>query len=293
MAAVRPSNTSMNFYWTTRRHIPEDSIVMHLLKAFLGNGSVNTVNVQQWKIFQWTNYCALLGNNAPMKTLARNHVTCFLCGLPYVTIEVCFMCVVRAEAIHVWRGLENNTSSVQFSSVQFSVGDSHRNFVVEEDLTCELKTLCVIIKVILKVLQLFAVTSEDPINRLTNPNPRLSHSNTRQYFSKSLLWEPQVQQWNTNYWNTSVSIFIKIYRRVCGIHGKVHLSNYTNELSYETTWLKVGTTRLHFNWNLLIEVQQIRERFNSVHRKFRELGSTMNQYEWRPELPYNFLWQLN
>jgi hypothetical protein len=45
-----------------------------------------------------------------------------------------------------------------------------------EDLTCELKTSCVIITVILTVLQLFVVTtSEDPMNPITNPNLRLSH----------------------------------------------------------------------------------------------------------------------
>jgi hypothetical protein len=39
--------------------------------------------------------------------------------------------------------------------------------------------VCVIIIVMLNVLQLFvATTSEDPINRFTNPNPRLSHPNT-------------------------------------------------------------------------------------------------------------------
>jgi hypothetical protein len=27
------------------------------------------------------------------------HVTCFLCGLRYTTIELCFLCVVRAERI--------------------------------------------------------------------------------------------------------------------------------------------------------------------------------------------------
>jgi hypothetical protein len=31
--------------------------------------------------------------------LARNHVTCFLCGLPYATIELGFLCVVHAEHI--------------------------------------------------------------------------------------------------------------------------------------------------------------------------------------------------
>jgi hypothetical protein len=42
--------------------------------------------------------------------------------------------------------------------------------------------VCVIITVILKVLQLFvATTSEDPINRFTNPNPLLSHCDTWKY----------------------------------------------------------------------------------------------------------------
>jgi hypothetical protein len=42
-----------------------------------------------------------------------------------------------------------------------------RKFVFEEELMCELKTLCVIIIVILKELQLFVVTTcEDPINRV-------------------------------------------------------------------------------------------------------------------------------
>jgi hypothetical protein len=51
-----------------------------------------------------------------------------------------------------------------------------------EDLTCELKTLCVIITVIFKVLQLIVVTtSAEPINPITNPNPRLSHPYTWQY----------------------------------------------------------------------------------------------------------------
>jgi hypothetical protein len=36
---------------------------------------------------------------------------------------------------------------------------------------------------ILKVLQLFVVTtSDDPINRFTNPNTRRNHSNMWQYF---------------------------------------------------------------------------------------------------------------
>jgi hypothetical protein len=39
------------------------------------------------------------------------------------------------------------------------------------------------------VLQLFVVkTSEDPINRFTNPNPRLSHSNMRQYETNNFVY---------------------------------------------------------------------------------------------------------
>jgi hypothetical protein len=39
------------------------------------------------------------------------------------------------------------------------------------------------------VLQLFVVTtSEDPINRLTNPNPPLSHSSTRQYETNNFVY---------------------------------------------------------------------------------------------------------
>jgi hypothetical protein len=50
-----------------------------------------------------------------MKTLARNHVTCSLCGLTYATIEVGFLSVRRLcnEVFRI-------TQTVQFSSVQFS-----------------------------------------------------------------------------------------------------------------------------------------------------------------------------
>jgi hypothetical protein len=65
-------------------------IVTDLLKAILRKGSVNTVNVQEWKM-------CLSGRI--LLTLARNHVTCSLGGLLYATIELCFLCVVRAEAI--------------------------------------------------------------------------------------------------------------------------------------------------------------------------------------------------
>jgi hypothetical protein len=43
-------------------------------------------------------YCSLLVNSEQMKTLARSHMTCSLCRLPDATIELCFQCVVRAEA---------------------------------------------------------------------------------------------------------------------------------------------------------------------------------------------------
>jgi hypothetical protein len=33
------------------------------------------------------------------KMLARNHMICYLCGLPSAIIELCILCVVHAEAI--------------------------------------------------------------------------------------------------------------------------------------------------------------------------------------------------
>jgi hypothetical protein len=49
-------------------------------------------------VSQWRDII-VQGNSAPMKMLARNHMTCSLCGLPYPTIELGFLCMVRAEAI--------------------------------------------------------------------------------------------------------------------------------------------------------------------------------------------------
>jgi hypothetical protein len=47
-----------------------------LLKAFLGNGSANTVNVRQWKTcLSGRMFLAFLGKSARIKTLARNNVT--------------------------------------------------------------------------------------------------------------------------------------------------------------------------------------------------------------------------
>jgi hypothetical protein len=75
-----------------------------MARALLGNGPVNTprpntqgnsgrcISVEEC-------YCSLLGNSAPMKTLARNHVTFSLCGLSFATIELGFLCVVLSEAI--------------------------------------------------------------------------------------------------------------------------------------------------------------------------------------------------
>jgi hypothetical protein len=46
-----------------------------------------------------------------------------------------------------------------------------------EDLVCDVT--CAIVTVILRVYELIEVTtSEDPIKRFTNPNPRLSHCDT-------------------------------------------------------------------------------------------------------------------
>jgi hypothetical protein len=55
----------------------------------------------------------MLFYSAPLKTLAGNHITCSLCDLPYATIQLDFLYN------------ENNISS----SVEFSVGDSHRKFI--------------------------------------------------------------------------------------------------------------------------------------------------------------------
>jgi hypothetical protein len=73
--------------------------------ALLGNGPntprTNTYHTREhWKMsLREESYCALLGNSAPVKTLAMNHVTYFLCGLPYATIVLDFLSVVRAEPI--------------------------------------------------------------------------------------------------------------------------------------------------------------------------------------------------
>jgi hypothetical protein len=75
-----------------------------MVRALLGNGPVNTSRPNTYKatledVSVEEGYCALLGNSAPMKTLARNHVTSSLCGFPYATLELCFLCVVRAKNI--------------------------------------------------------------------------------------------------------------------------------------------------------------------------------------------------
>jgi hypothetical protein len=76
----------------------------------------------------------------------------------------------------------------------FSVGSVQRsylktNWCYNSVLSCEFVAevnrrpdVCVILTVILKVLQLFVVTTnEDPINRFNDANLRLSHSEMRQY----------------------------------------------------------------------------------------------------------------
>jgi hypothetical protein len=73
-----------------------------MARALLGSGPVNTPRPNTHKatmedVSVEECYCALLGNRAPMKMLARNHVTWSLCGLPQATLELCFLFVVRAE----------------------------------------------------------------------------------------------------------------------------------------------------------------------------------------------------
>jgi hypothetical protein len=50
---------------------------------------------------------ALLGTSAPMKTLARNHMTCFVCYLPYATVELledwrCGMAIFTATTTYTF-----------------------------------------------------------------------------------------------------------------------------------------------------------------------------------------------
>jgi hypothetical protein len=85
-------------------HGTNHCIVTWMARALLGSGPVNTLQPNTHKatmedVSVEECYCTLLGNSAPMKTLARNHVTCSLCGLPYATTELHFLCVVGAEAI--------------------------------------------------------------------------------------------------------------------------------------------------------------------------------------------------
>jgi hypothetical protein len=70
-----------------------------MARALLGNVTEYTQGNNGGCISVEECYCSLLGNSAPMKTLARNHVTCSMCGLPYATKELGFLYVVRAEAI--------------------------------------------------------------------------------------------------------------------------------------------------------------------------------------------------
>jgi hypothetical protein len=58
------------------------AIVTDLIKAFLGNGSVNTFQRATVEdVSQWTNVIARCQATvrAPMNSLARNYVTCVFC----------------------------------------------------------------------------------------------------------------------------------------------------------------------------------------------------------------------
>jgi hypothetical protein len=85
-------------------------------RALLGNGPVNTPRPNTHKAtmedcLREECYCALLVNSAPIKTMAKNHVTCFLRGLPYTTIELGFLCVwsVPSLCMKQWRLFERIT----------------------------------------------------------------------------------------------------------------------------------------------------------------------------------------
>jgi hypothetical protein len=101
------------------------------------------------------------------------HVTCILCGRRYATIELCFLCVVRAERI--W---ENTGIRTDFTWVAKFQGNSSvarrriRRLRVWRYMCCSYSHLE-------SVRIIVVTTSEDPINRFTN----LSHWNTWQYGS--------------------------------------------------------------------------------------------------------------
>jgi hypothetical protein len=78
-----------------------NNIVTYLLKAFLGNGSINTVNVQQWNICLSERMLLRVARQQRTNEDAgkESRDLFYVCVLPYATIELCFLCVVRAEAI--------------------------------------------------------------------------------------------------------------------------------------------------------------------------------------------------
>jgi hypothetical protein len=55
---------------------------------------------QQWKMcLSGGMLLHAAGQQRINEALARNHITSSLCGLPFATIELRFLCMVRAEAI--------------------------------------------------------------------------------------------------------------------------------------------------------------------------------------------------
>jgi hypothetical protein len=72
-----------------------------MARALLGNGP-GTHKATMEDVYQSVEecYCTFLGNSSPMRTLAGNHVTCFMCGLPHATVELGFLCVVCADSIY-------------------------------------------------------------------------------------------------------------------------------------------------------------------------------------------------
>jgi hypothetical protein len=73
-----------------------------MARALLGNGPVNTpqLNTRKATVEDVSQGGMLLRFARQQRTNEEvNHVTCFLCDLPYPAIELGFLCVVRAEPI--------------------------------------------------------------------------------------------------------------------------------------------------------------------------------------------------
>jgi hypothetical protein len=95
---------------------------MYLINALPSNGSVNNLNNRE------TVFYAV---GTEQKHVARQR------SVKHASTKNGRRCFPRVPC----RGVTLKTIG---ATVQFSVGDTHGKFVFEEELTCELKTLCVL-----------------------------------------------------------------------------------------------------------------------------------------------------